>query len=80
MCYDVRSVGVNVGVPVPREPFSFGGLAGTHSKYGEGDITGDAGLEFFTARRKVTTRWPTVVPTAAPTASGGDAASFVGQM
>jgi malonate-semialdehyde dehydrogenase (acetylating) / methylmalonate-semialdehyde dehydrogenase len=76
---------VNVGVPVPREPFSFGGLAGTYSKYGDGDITGDAGLEFFTARRKVTTRWPTVVPTvvstAAPTAtSSGDAASFVGQM
>jgi malonate-semialdehyde dehydrogenase (acetylating)/methylmalonate-semialdehyde dehydrogenase len=27
-------LGVNIGIPVPREPFSFGGLAGTKSKYG----------------------------------------------
>ena len=31
-------VGVNVGVPVPREPFSFGGW--NDSKFGVGDITG----------------------------------------
>ncbi len=31
-------VGVNVGVPVPREPFSFGGI--NASKFGSGDITG----------------------------------------
>ena len=31
-------VGVNVGVPVPREPFSFGGW--NESKFGAGDITG----------------------------------------
>src|SRR5690606_20743301 len=30
-------VGVNVGVPVPREPFSFGGI--NASKFGHGDIT-----------------------------------------
>jgi len=51
-------VGVNVGIPVPREPFAFGGLAGTRSKYGAMDITGDSGVEFFTNRRKITTRWP----------------------
>ena len=25
-------IGVNVGIPVPREPFAFGGLYGTQSK------------------------------------------------
>ncbi|CAG8540206.1 5036_t:CDS:2 [Acaulospora morrowiae] len=48
--------GVNIGVPVPREPFSFGGI--NRSKFGNFvDITGDGGVEFFTWRRKVTTRW-----------------------
>lgn len=50
-------IGVNIGIPVPREPFSFGGLYGTLSKFGDSDITGDGGLEFFTTRRKVTTKW-----------------------
>ncbi|MCS5659149.1 MAG: CoA-acylating methylmalonate-semialdehyde dehydrogenase [Dehalococcoidia bacterium] len=49
-------VGVNVGVPVPRDPFSFGGW--NQSKYGHGDITGTSGLSFWTDLRKVTTRWP----------------------
>lgn len=31
-------VGVNIGVPVPREPFSFGGW--NASRYGDMDITG----------------------------------------
>ncbi|KAJ1823548.1 hypothetical protein LPJ73_009389 [Coemansia sp. RSA 2703] len=48
-------VGVNVGVPVPREPFSFGGVG--LSRFGYGDITGDAAIEFFSYRRKVTTKW-----------------------
>jgi len=48
-------LGVNVGVPVPREPFSFGGM-GT-SKYGDCDITGDGAIEFFSRRRKITTKW-----------------------
>ncbi|KAI9138374.1 Aldehyde/histidinol dehydrogenase [Paraphysoderma sedebokerense] len=47
--------GVNIGVPVPREPFSFGGI--NASKFGDMDITGDGGLEFFTYRKKVTTKW-----------------------
>jgi len=51
-------LGVNVGIPVPREPFSFGGLYGTKSKFGDGDITGDGAMEFFSRRIKVTTRWP----------------------
>ena len=31
--------------------------AGTKSKYGDMDITADGAMEFFTSRRKVTTKW-----------------------
>ena len=48
-------VGVNVGVPVPREPFSFGGW--NDSKYGVGDITGRGSIEFWTQSKKITTKW-----------------------
>eukprot|EP00568_Trieres_chinensis_P004846 CAMPEP_0183293180 /NCGR_PEP_ID=MMETSP0160_2-20130417/1966_1 /TAXON_ID=2839 ORGANISM="Odontella Sinensis, Strain Grunow 1884" /NCGR_SAMPLE_ID=MMETSP0160_2 /ASSEMBLY_ACC=CAM_ASM_000250 /LENGTH=533 /DNA_ID=CAMNT_0025454255 /DNA_START=75 /DNA_END=1676 /DNA_ORIENTATION=+ len=52
-------LGINIGIPVPREPFSFGGLYGTKSKYGDMDITGDGAVEFFTNRIKITSKWPT---------------------
>jgi malonate-semialdehyde dehydrogenase (acetylating)/methylmalonate-semialdehyde dehydrogenase len=42
---------------VPREPFSFGGLYGTLSKFGDHDITADGAMEFFSTRRKVTSKW-----------------------
>ncbi len=48
-------VGVNVGVPVPREPFSFGGT--NASKFGHGDITGPYSLDFWSNMKKVTTKW-----------------------
>lgn len=48
-------VGVNVGVPVPREPFSFGGV--NASKYGHGDITGKHSLDFWSNIKKVTVKW-----------------------
>lgn len=48
-------VGVNVGVPVPREPFSFGGW--NESKFGVGDITGKSSIEFWTRLRKSTVKW-----------------------
>jgi len=48
-------VGVNVGVPVPREPFGFGGW--NESKFGVGDITGRGSIEFFTKSKKMTTKW-----------------------
>ena len=48
-------VGVNVGVPVPREPFSFGGWH--DSKFGVGDITGRGSIEFWTQAKKMTTKW-----------------------
>jgi malonate-semialdehyde dehydrogenase (acetylating) / methylmalonate-semialdehyde dehydrogenase len=53
--FSAGMLGVNIGVPVPREPFSFGGI--NASKFGDFDITGDGGMEFFTKRIKVTTKW-----------------------
>jgi methylmalonic acid semialdehyde dehydrogenase len=47
--------GVNVGVPVPREPFPFGGW--NRSRFGDFDITADGGIEFFTRRKKITQKW-----------------------
>ncbi len=48
-------VGVNVGVPVPREPFSFGGW--NDSRFGVGDITGRGSIELWTQAKKITTKW-----------------------
>ncbi len=48
-------IGVNIGVPVPREPFPFGGLF--DSNFGDGDITGNGAIEFWTSHKKVTTKW-----------------------
>jgi malonate-semialdehyde dehydrogenase (acetylating)/methylmalonate-semialdehyde dehydrogenase len=48
-------VGVNIGVPVPREPFSFGGI--NYSKFGHGDITGRHSLDFWSNIKKITTKW-----------------------
>ncbi|HEY2027338.1 MAG TPA: CoA-acylating methylmalonate-semialdehyde dehydrogenase [Gemmatimonadaceae bacterium] len=48
-------IGVNVGVPVPREPFGFGGWG--DSAFGVGDITGRGSIEFWTRTKKTTTKW-----------------------
>ena len=48
-------IGINVGIPVPREPFSFGGIK--HSRFGQGNITGWSNVEFFTDTIKITTKW-----------------------
>jgi malonate-semialdehyde dehydrogenase (acetylating)/methylmalonate-semialdehyde dehydrogenase len=48
-------IGVNVGVPVPLEPFGFGGW--NDSRFGVGDITGKSSIEFWTQAKKTTTRW-----------------------
>lgn len=48
-------VGINIGVPVPREPFSFGGT--NYSKFGHGDITGQHSLDFWSNIKKITTKW-----------------------
>lgn len=48
-------VGINIGVPVPREPFSFGGSK--DSKFGQGDITGPSSIYFWSQIKKITTKW-----------------------
>ncbi|MEO8447410.1 MAG: CoA-acylating methylmalonate-semialdehyde dehydrogenase [bacterium] len=48
-------IGVNIGVPVPREPFSFGGW--NESKFGVCDITGKSSIEFWTLLKKTTMKW-----------------------
>lgn len=47
--------GINVGVPVPREPFGFGGW--NDSLFGHGNITGWDGYRFWTRQRKITSKW-----------------------
>lgn len=48
-------IGVNIGVPVPREPFSFGGW--NESRFGTGDITGASSIELWTKLKKTTIKW-----------------------
>lgn len=48
-------IGVNIGVPVPREPFSFGGW--NDSRFGSSDITGSSSVHFWTQLKKTTTKW-----------------------
>ncbi|MFV1981277.1 MAG: CoA-acylating methylmalonate-semialdehyde dehydrogenase, partial [Rhodothermia bacterium] len=48
-------IGVNIGVPVPREPFAFGGW--NDSSFGGGDITGKTAIDFWTRTKKITTKW-----------------------
>ncbi len=48
-------VAVNVGVPVPREPFSFGGWK--DSLIGQGDITGKSSINFWTKLKKMSVKW-----------------------
>lgn len=48
-------IGVNIGVPVPREPFPFGGW--NDSKFGVGDITGKSSIEFWTKNKKTSIKW-----------------------
>lgn len=48
-------IGINIGVPVPREPFSFGGW--NDSKFGVGDITGESSIEFWTQLKKTSVKW-----------------------
>lgn len=48
-------IGINIGVPVPRDPFGFGGWHA--SKFGVGDITGPDAIRFWTKTKKVTEKW-----------------------
>lgn len=48
-------IGVNIGVPVPREPFPFGGW--NESKFGTCDVTGKSSIEFWTQNKKTSVKW-----------------------
>ena len=48
-------IGVNVGVPVPSEPFGFGGW--NDSRFGVGDITGRGSIQFWSQSKKITSHW-----------------------
>jgi len=48
-------IGVNIGVPVPREPFSFGGW--NESKFGTSDITGASSIGLWTQPKKTSIKW-----------------------
>ena len=48
-------IGINIGVPVPRDPFGFGGW--NASKFGHGDITGRDAVGFWTQTKKTTVKW-----------------------
>ena len=48
-------IGINIGVPVPREPFAFGGW--NESRFGIGDITGPDAIGFWTKTKKITRKW-----------------------
>lgn len=67
---------------VPREPFSFGGLYGTQSKYGDLDITAEGAMHFFSNCVKVSSKWPLQRKRHAAeiTNGGADQANFAGSM
>jgi malonate-semialdehyde dehydrogenase (acetylating)/methylmalonate-semialdehyde dehydrogenase len=48
-------IGINIGVPVPREPFAFGGW--NDSSFGGGDITGRTAIDFWSKTKKITSKW-----------------------
>jgi len=71
-------LGVNIGIPVPREPFSFGGLYGTASKFGDFDVTGDGAMEFFSNRIKITSKWTAAYSSSSSSADGAGQTATAG--
>ena len=56
--YDIKvgMVGINVPIPVPVAYYSFGGWKA--SIFGDSNIYGPAGVEFYTRTKTITSRWP----------------------
>ncbi len=52
----VGMVGINVPIPVPVAYYSFGGWK--NSLFGDSNMYGPAGIEFYTRTKTVTSRWP----------------------
>jgi malonate-semialdehyde dehydrogenase (acetylating)/methylmalonate-semialdehyde dehydrogenase len=53
---NVGMVGINVPIPVPVAYYSFGGWKA--SLFGDSNMYGPAGIEFYTRTKTVTSRWP----------------------
>ena len=53
--YQGKEILRQFGVPVPREPFSFGGWK--DSIVGGGDITGRSAVRFWTKIKKISCKW-----------------------
>jgi malonate-semialdehyde dehydrogenase (acetylating) / methylmalonate-semialdehyde dehydrogenase len=49
------TIGINVGVPIHQEPFSFGGI--NISNFSGKDINGEDSIRFFTNRKKIIEKW-----------------------
>ena len=49
-------VGINVPIPVPVAYYSFGGWKA--SIFGDTNIYGPSGVDFYTRTKTVTSRWP----------------------
>jgi malonate-semialdehyde dehydrogenase (acetylating)/methylmalonate-semialdehyde dehydrogenase len=52
----IGMVGINVPIPVPVAYYSFGGWKS--SLFGDARMYGQAGVDFFTQEKVITTRWP----------------------
>jgi len=52
----VGMVGINVPIPVPVAYYSFGGWKA--SLFGDANMYGPAGIDFYTRTKTVTSRWP----------------------
>ena len=53
---NVGMVGINVPIPVPVSYYSFGGWKA--SLFGDSNMYGPAGIDFYTRTKTVTSRWP----------------------
>ena len=53
---NVGMVGINVPIPVPVAYYSFGGWKS--SLFGDANMYGPAGIDFYTRTKTVTSRWP----------------------
>ncbi|MFM7147528.1 MAG: CoA-acylating methylmalonate-semialdehyde dehydrogenase [Actinomycetales bacterium] len=53
---NVGMVGINVPIPVPVAYYSFGGWKA--SLFGDANMYGPAGIDFYTRTKTVTSRWP----------------------
>ena len=53
---NVGMVGINVPIPVPVAYYSFGGWKA--SLFGDANMYGPAGVDFYTRTKTVTSRWP----------------------